>query len=69
MKDYLNLFYGMIDKINDWEKQSMVSKEAILSSFLDKSADVAYLASYFDKYRLDLLNNTFNSYIKGVIKT
>ena len=69
MKDYLNLFYGMIDKINDWEKQSMESKEAILSSFLDKSADVAYLASYFEKYRLDLLNNTFNSYIKGVIKT
>ena len=69
MKDYLNLFYGMIDKIYDWENQSVESKKAILSSFLNKSADVAYLTSYFDEYRLNLLNNTFNSYIKGVIKT
>ena len=36
MKDYLNLFYGMIDKIYDWENQSVESKKAILSSFLFK---------------------------------
>ena len=69
MKDYLNLFYGMIDKIYDWENQSVESKKAILSSFLNKSADVAYLTSYFDEYRLNLLNNTFNSYIKGVVNS
>ena len=33
-----------------------------------KSADTTFLADYFEKYRKNLLNNTLNSYIKGVIK-
>ena len=67
MKDYLNLFYSMIDKIHNWEDLSVDSKTSILHIFLDKNADSAYLVEYFDKYRLNLLNNTLNSYIKGVV--
>jgi cytochrome b pre-mRNA-processing protein 3 len=68
MKDYLNLFYAMIDKMNDWEKLTIKSKINILEVFLDNSTNVEYLVDYFEKYRLNLLNNTLNSYIKGVIK-
>ena len=68
MKDYLNLFYGMIDKLYDWEKLTIEKKTSILFDLLNKSADHAYLVNYFDKYRENLLNNTLNFYIKGVIK-
>ena len=68
MKDYLNLFYGMIDKIHDWDNLDIESRTSILKIFLDNAANVNFLVDYFEKYRLNLLNNTLNSYIKGVIK-
>ena len=67
MKDYLNLFYGMIDKIHSWDDQSSDEKRLILSKFVNSDADLIYLVDYFEKYRLKLLNNTLNSYIKGVV--
>ena len=54
MKDYLNLFYGMIDKIHDWDKISPVSRASILKSFLDNAVNIDFLVVYFDKYRLSL---------------
>jgi cytochrome b pre-mRNA-processing protein 3 len=68
MKDYLNLFYGMIDKFYDWENLTIEKKTVILFDLLNNSADHAYLANYLEKYRLNLINNTLNSYIKGVVK-
>ena len=68
MKDYLNLFYGMIDKIHNWDDLSLVSREDILVKFLDNAVNTEYLVGYFEKYRLNLLNNTLNSHIKGVLK-
>ena len=68
MKDYLNLFYGMIDKIHNWEDNSLESRASILKIFVDNQQNDTFLAEYFEKYRLNLLNNTLNFYIKGVIK-
>ena len=68
MKDYLNLFYGMIDKINDWENLNTESRSLVFKIFLDNAANIDFLVVYFEKYRLNLLNNTLNSYIKGVVK-
>ena len=68
MKDYLNLFYGMIDKINNWEDLTLKSRYELLEIFLDNAVNVGDLVDYFEKYRLILLNNTLNSHIKGVVK-
>ena len=68
MKDYLNLFYSMIGKIHQWDELSLDKRSSILEQFLDSNADSLFLADYFEKYRLNLLNNTLNYYIKGVIK-
>ena len=68
MKDYLNLFYGMIDKIHDWENLNLELKSELLAIFLDNAVNIDDLVDYFEKYRLMLLNNTLNSHIKGVIK-
>ena len=68
MKDYLNLFYGMIDKIHDWDSLTTESRTILLEIFLDNAINVEYLVDYFEKYRLNLINNTLNSHINGVIK-
>ena len=68
MKDYLNLFYLMITDIDKWEKQKIEYKKAIFTKFFENKADAAFLVKYFDKFMLDLSNNTLNSFIKGVIK-
>ena len=67
MKDYLNLFYSMIDKVDNWENLSIKNKRSAIRFFIDKGIDDAFLVDYFDKYRINLLNNTLNSYIKGVV--
>ena len=68
MKDYLNLFYGMIDKIHDWDNLTIESRASILEIFLDNAVNIDFMVDYFEKYRLNLLNNTLNSHIKGVVK-
>jgi cytochrome b pre-mRNA-processing protein 3 len=68
MKNYINLFYDMIDKINNWENLTYSKKENILSNFLNNDVDKPYLVKYFDEYRLNLSNNTLIYQIKGVIK-
>ena len=68
MKDYLNLFYSMISNIDNWENVSLDKKSSTLQQYLNSNADLSFLANYFEKYRLNLLNNTLNYYIKGVIK-
>ena len=68
MKDYLNMFYAMIDKINDWDNLTLEKKTYVLTTFLENITDIDYLVSYFEKYRLNLTNNTLNNQIKSVVK-
>ena len=68
MKDYLNLFYGMIDKIDNWKELDLKSKISIMTIFLENYKNKEFLVDYFDKYKLNLSNNTLNYYIKGVFK-
>ena len=69
MKVYINLFYAMLDKIHEWDISSFDLKMSILLTFLDNSTEEAFLVEYFDKYSKDLSNSTFNSHLKGVIKS
>ena len=69
MKDYINLFYAMIDKIHDWDTSSFDSKVSLLTIFLDNNAQHAFLCKYFDNYSESLSNNTLNFYLKGVVRT
>ena len=68
MKDYINLFYAMLDKIHNWDDLSRVSKISVLMTFLHNKTDNDYFINYFDNYSQNLSNNTLNFYLKGVIK-
>ena len=68
MKTYLNVFHAILDKIDNWENLSDFEKSKILSNFLNINEVKSNLIDYFNKYLLNLSNNTLNYYIKGVIK-
>ena len=68
MKNYINLFYSIINQIENWDKYDFQKKNAFFSDYLNKSINMDNLTVYFDKYYFFLKNNTFNSFSKGVIK-
>ena len=68
MKTYLNIFHAILDKIDNWENLSDFEKSKILSNFININEVKPNLIGYFNKYLLNLSNNTLNYYIKGVIK-
>ena len=68
MKNYINLFYSIINQIDSWDKYDFQKKNAFFSDYLNKSINMDKLTVYFDKYYIFLRNNTFNSFSKGVIK-
>jgi len=67
MKDYINLFHAIINKIKNWNSLNNNQKSNIIISLLNihNNAD---LIVYFDQYSVELKNNTLNFYIKSVIK-
>ena len=67
MKDYLNLFHSLLDKIHFWETLKINEKIKIFDNFLDKSKNNLFLVQYFDKYFQNLEKSTLNSYLKSVV--
>ena len=67
MKTYVNIFYSILQKTDKWDVTKYDNKSDYLSSFFGKDLDINYFVGYFDKYRLFLLNKTFNYFTKDVI--
>ena len=68
MKNYINLFYSIINQIENWDNYDFQKKNAFFSDYLNKPINMDKLTVYFNKYYIFLTNNTFNSFSKGVIK-
>ena len=68
MKEYINLFYFIIDKIDQWNYLTVQKKSIFLSNLINIDENSTFLINYFDKYVNYLKNNTFNYFTKDVIK-
>ena len=67
MKNYVNTFYAIIEKVDKWKDTNNDVKIEYLSSFFEKDVDINYFIGYFDKYRLFLQNKALNYFTKDVI--
>ena len=67
MKDYVNLLFSIIDKIDNWENINRDKKLLIFKSFVNEVKDYDFFINYFEKYRLFLIKNSFNSLSKDII--
>ena len=68
MKDYLNTFHSILDKIHFWDDKTLIEKKDILENFVISSKNTSILLEYFENYQKLLKKNTLNSYIKSVSK-
>ena len=67
MKDYVNLLFSIIDKIDRWERINSDEKKKIINNYIDVSSNNEYFVNYFEKYRNFLAKNTFNNLSKDIL--
>ena len=67
MKEYVNLLFSIIDKINDWEFKDNQKKMDIFINYLDDGHNFDNYVDYFEKYRIFLTKNSFNNLSKDII--
>ena len=68
MKNYINIFYSILNKVEKWEILDKTNKNQIFEDYLNIKNESLIFPEYFDKYINYLKKNTFNSLLKGVIK-
>ncbi len=67
MKDYVNLLFSIIDKIDNWDSKSYDEKKAVIKLFININNNYDYFIDYFEKYSLFLTKNPFNKLTKDII--
>ena len=67
MKEYVNLLFSIIDKINDWELKDNQKKKDIFINYLDDQNNIQNYVNYFEKYRNFLIKNTFKNLSKDIL--
>ena len=67
MKDYVNLLFSIIDKIDNWEYLDTKKKKEIICFYIEDLSNYDDYIEYFEKYMLFLRKNTFNNLSKDII--
>ena len=67
MKDYINIFYSILDKIYDWNNLNGEKKGEILRFYYDLKDNHQKIVSYFDNFELYLSKTALKSFTKSVI--
>ena len=67
MKDYINIFYSILDKINDWNNLDNVKKGEILGFYYKLNDNYLKIVNYFNNFETYLSKNTLKSFTKSVI--
>ena len=68
MKDYLNIFYKLIENIDKWKDIDNNQKKFFLEEYIDKSINTSFFINYFDKYESFLEKNSLNSFSKDILE-
>ena len=67
MKDYVNLLFSIIDKIDSWEIKNYDQKTEIIKLYISNMSKNENYVEYFDKFRNFLLKNSFNNLSKDIL--
>jgi len=67
MKDYINNFYSILDKINDWNDLDNAKKGEILSFYYKLKDNHLEIVNYFNNYEIYLSKTSLKSFTKSVI--
>ena len=68
MKEYVNLFYLILEKIEIWDSLDKSKKTHLIADLINIEKDNHLLTEYFDKYREFLINNPLKNFRKDIIE-
>jgi cytochrome b pre-mRNA-processing protein 3 len=67
MKEYVNLFYSIIEQIELWNSSDNKFKTDLMKNYLNIIKNLNYYVNYFEKYRSFLKKNALNNFTKFII--
>ena len=67
MKDYINLLFSIIDKIDSWDLLDDIKKKEIIEKYINDIGKTQKYLNYFEKYCMFLRKNSFNNLTKDII--
>ena len=67
MKDYINLFYSIIEKMETLDLNDDENHLYLLRKYLNTNKNLDFYVNYFNKYRLFLSKNTLNNFTKDIL--
>ena len=67
MKNYLNLFYSLLEKIESLDLDSSEVLMNLFKKYLNTDKNLDFYAEYFNKYRKFLTKNTLNNFTKDIL--
>ena len=68
MKDYINLFYSILEKIENWDMLDISKKTKLLGDLMNIKDDNDLFVEYFDKYSHFLLKNSLKNFTKDILE-
>jgi len=67
MKNYLNLFYSLLVKIETLDLDSSEVFVNLFKKYLNTKKNLDFYTEYFNKYRIFLTKNTLNNFTKDIL--
>ena len=67
MKNYLNLFYSLLEKIESLDLYSSEVLMNLFKKYLNTDKNLDFYVEYFNKYRIFLTKNTLNNFTKDIL--
>ena len=68
MKEYVNLFFSIIEKIEIWEDLDIIEKKDVIGQLMNIKDDNDLFINYFDKYKDFLSNNSLKIFTKDILE-
>ena len=66
MKNYINTFYSIVQKIDSWDNLNNSKKNEIFVNYLNDNINSSFFVDYFDKFKEYLIKNTLNHFTKDI---
>ena len=67
MKDYVNLFYSILEKIDKWDHLKQNEKLIIMKDLMNIKENNDIFVKYFDEFRTFLIKNPLKMFTKDII--
>ena len=68
MKEYVNLFFSILDKIEKWDSFENNEKKKIISDLININDDNELIVDYFEKYKVFLSKNSLKIFTKDILE-